>query len=86
MGSWNIIAILLPLIFCISCSFLVSISSPLKSMEPSSILPGGSGISRIMDRAVTLLPLPDSPTIPRVSPFPIEKLIPSTAGNTPSTV
>ena len=34
--------------------------------------------------AVTLLPDPDSPTIPSVWPLPSEKLTPSTAGTTPS--
>jgi len=31
--------------------------------------PGGSGIRRISDNAVTDFPEPDSPTIPRVSPL-----------------
>ena len=31
--------------------------------------PGGVGISRMMLSAVTLLPQPDSPTTPRVSPL-----------------
>ena len=36
------------------------------------------------ESAVTLLPQPDSPTMPSVSPAAIEKLTPSTARVTPS--
>ena len=36
---------------------------------PPTILPGGVGIRRMIDSAVTLLPQPDSPTMPSVSPF-----------------
>ncbi len=39
-----------------------------------------------MERAVTLLPLPDSPTIPIVSPASSENETPSTALTTPSWV
>jgi len=34
---------------------------PSNSIAPPAIRPGGSGIKRMMDRAVTLLPHPDSP-------------------------
>jgi hypothetical protein len=37
-----------------------------------------------MERAVTDLPQPVSPTRPRVSPFPMSKLTPSRALTTPS--
>ena len=37
-------------------------------------------------RQVTLLPQPDSPTMPSVFPFSTEKLTPSTAFTTPSSV
>src|SRR5688500_6187814 len=40
----------------------------------------------MMERAVTLLPLPDSPTIPIVSPASSENETPSTALTTPSWV
>jgi hypothetical protein len=40
----------------------------------------------MMERAVTLLPLPDSPTIPIVSPGSSENETPSTALTTPSWV
>ena len=41
---------------------------PSKMISPATILPGGFGMSRVSDRAVTLLPQPDSPTRPSVSP------------------
>ena len=37
------------------------------------------GFSPMIVRQVTLLPEPDSPTMPSVSPFSTEKLTPSTA-------
>ena len=47
------------------------------------MFPGGLGISRKIDRAVTVLPEPDSPTRPRISPRRSEKETPSTAFRTP---
>ena len=43
-------------------------SSPLKKISPATILPGGLGIRRMIDSPVMLLPQPDSPTTPSVSP------------------
>ena len=40
----------------------------------------------ITERLVTLLPDPDSPTMPRVSPLRSSKLTPSTAFTMPSSV
>ena len=48
-------------------------------MRPPAIRPGGC-TSRMIDSAVTDLPLPDSPTRPSVSPARISKLTSSTAG------
>src|SRR3972149_8265648 len=48
--------------------------------------PGGWGMSRMMLSAVTLLPHPDSPTTPSVSPLSMWRLTPSTARITPSSV
>ena len=45
---------------------------------PSRISPGGS-ISRMIESALTDLPLPDSPTSPRVWPVSSSKSTPSTA-------
>src|SRR4051812_40695775 len=46
----------------------------------------GSRIRRMIESAVTLLPDPDSPTIPSTSPARRLKLSPSTARRTPSSV
>ena len=47
--------------------------------------PGGC-TRRMIDSAVTDLPLPDSPTSPSVSPAPISKLTSSTAVTAPAGV
>src|SRR5699024_11800027 len=47
---------------------------------------GGDGLSCINDCARTLLPLPDSPTIPNVFPGLISNDTPSTAFTTPDEV
>ena len=41
---------------------------PSKRIAPPTMRPGGVGTSRMIDSAVTLLPQPDSPTTPSVSP------------------
>ncbi len=48
--------------------------------------PGGMAISFNMLMAVTVLPQPDSPTTPTVSPRPIVMSTPSTARTTPLSV
>ena len=53
--------------------------APSSRIEPATMRPGGSGISRISESAVMLLPQPDSPTIARVSPAATSKSTPSTA-------
>jgi hypothetical protein len=68
MGSWNTMEIWAPRTWRISSSLSSSRSRPLKLMTPSTILPGGSGIRRKMDMALTDLPQPDSPTMATVSP------------------
>src|SRR5260370_24219930 len=50
------------------------------------MLPGGSGMSRNSDMAVTDLPQPDSPTMASVSPSSTWKETPSTARLIPSGV
>src|SRR5688500_8137210 len=45
--------------------------------------PGGCGTSPMMESAVTLLPQPDSPTMPRVRPGSSLKSTPSTARTSP---
>ena len=59
-----------------------SSSRPLNRMLPPAMRPGGC-TSRMIDSAVTDLPLPDSPTSPSVSPARISKLTSSTAGAGP---
>ena len=49
-------------------------------------MPPGGSIRRMIESAVTDLPLPDSPTTPSVPPFSIEKSTPSTARMTPPCV
>ena len=41
---------------------------PSKRISPLAILPGGIGIRRMIESPVMLLPQPDSPTTPSVSP------------------
>ena len=84
-GSWKIIAISLPRIRRISPSGSDSTSRPSNQISlPSPISAGGMSSRRMIVIAVTLLPDPDSPTIPSVCPRPSEKLTPSTAGTVPS--
>jgi hypothetical protein len=64
----KIIDIRFPRMPRILSSSSASRSVPSSVTEPPTILPGGSGTSRMIDSADTLLPQPDSPTIASVSP------------------
>jgi hypothetical protein len=66
---------------CISRSDFVSRFSPANQISPPTMRAAG-GSKRRMDMDVTVFPLPDSPTIPRVSPSLSVKLTPSTAFTT----
>ena len=55
-------------------------------MLPATIRPGGIWISFSTVIAVTVLPQPDSPTTPRVSPRSMVRSTPSTARTMPSSV
>ena len=82
IGSWKIIAISWPQTWRI-CDVDRPISScPSNFTDPSRIrlLPASSPIT---DRDSTVLPEPDSPTMPSVRPRSSEKLTPSTARTTP---
>ena len=68
MGSWKIMAMSLPLMPCIRFSETSSRFCPSKRISPSGYEAGGLGLSCITESAGTLLPEPDSPTIPNVSP------------------
>ena len=85
IGSWKIIAMSLPRISRSRDGLALSRSSPLKSASPIDVVLR-LGLRPMIVRQVTLFPEPDSPTIPSVSPFSIEKLTPSTALTTPSPV
>ena len=82
-GSWKIMAIFLPRTCRISSSDSLVRSSPSSSTSPETIRAAGLGMMRSRERAVMVLPQPDSPTMPRVSPSRNWKLTPSTALVTP---
>ena len=84
IGSWKIIAMSLPRTWRISSSVRSSRSRPSNRISPVGISAGGMSSRRMIDSDVTLLPQPDSPTMPSVSPRMIEKLTPSTARTVPS--
>jgi hypothetical protein len=66
-----------------SCSVLLPTrSSPSKRMLPPTMRAGGRRICMIAF-ATVLLPQPDSPASPRISPVPIVRSMPSTARTRP---
>ena len=68
MGSWKIMEIWSPRIWRIRSSGSFRRSWPSSRISPETIFPG-NGTRRRMDKPVTLLPHPDSPTSPIISPF-----------------
>src|SRR5512132_1092820 len=76
-------AICLPRICLSSSPCILSRFSPWNRASPETLPPRASPM---IDRQVTLLPEPDSPTIPRVWPRSREKLTPSTALTMPSSL
>ena len=86
MGSWKIMEISSPRICRSRFSGSLQRSSPRYKISPSMIRPGGSLMRRRMEREVTDLPQPLSPTMASVSPSRRVKSRPSTAGTTPSSV
>jgi len=73
IGSWKIIAILFPRIWCNFSRSSFSRSSPSSPFSENKILPelylaGGEGISCKTERAVIVFPEPDSPTTATISP------------------
>src|SRR5690606_4346780 len=84
-GSWKIMAMRLPRQRRSSRSDLPARFSPNSRISPATMRPG-CGTKPMMDRAVMLLPQPDSPTTPTVSPGYSWKLTPSTALTTPRSV
>ena len=86
IGSWKIIPILLPRIWRTSSSSILITSSPSKMISPDTIFPGGLGIKRKIERALTVFPQPLSPTNPTISPGWMSYETPATACTTPSSV
>jgi len=86
IGSWKIMEMRCPRRLFISCSERDVSSVPSKRIEPWAMRPVSGGIRRRMESAVTDLPQPDSPTMPRVSPRATSNDTPSTARTTPSRV
>ncbi len=82
MGSWKIMATSPPRYSSSSPEVIVTTSRFLNKIWPPEILPG-SGTRLRIESAVIDLPLPDSPTMPSVSPASISKLTPSTARTVP---
>ena len=80
-GSWVIIAILVPR--HLVGADLAPSSAPSKQTVPSVTRPG-CGISRMIARAVSDLPEPDSPTRPTRSPAPIARETSRTTSPVPS--
>ena len=68
MGSWKIMEMSRPRMACISFSLFSVSSSPQKRMEPPSFSRPPPGSSLVTAKAVMDLPLPDSPTRPRICP------------------
>ena len=83
-GSWKIIEMRAPRILDISSSLLPISSSPLSLTEPETR--ALSSRSPMSESAVTDLPEPDSPTIPRVRPPQRSKFTSRTAWTTPASV
>ena len=85
IGSWKIIAISSPRIARSFFGLIPIRFWPFQSASPLEIV-----VLRLFRpmivRQVTLLPQPDSPTMPSVLPFSTEKLTPSTALTIPSSV
>ncbi len=78
MGSWKIIWIFCTTSASSSCAILPLIFLPLNRISPAL-----AGAIRTMARPIVVLPEPDSPTRPKVSPLRMKKLTFFTAVNRP---
>ncbi len=85
IGSWKIIAMRSPRIARIRFGVARRRSAPSNRISPPATRPGGA-TRPMIESAVTLLPQPDSPTMPSVRPASSAKLTPSTALNVPASV
>ena len=86
IGSWKTMAISSPRTSRISRSESGSRSRPSNITVPETMRPGGDGTSRITASDVTVLPEPDSPTMPSISPGRTLKLTLSTTVAGPASV
>ena len=86
IGSWNTMAMPGPRIRCIRASDSSVSTWPAKRTSPVATRAGGRGSRPMTVRAVTLLPEPDSPTMPRISPASRLKVTSSTAVISPRAV
>src|SRR3954469_9346262 len=86
IGSWKTIATSLPRTRRSSRFFSLNRSRPWNIAVPLTTRPGGWGIRPSSASVETLLPEPDSPTIPSVSPGKRSYETPSTAWTIPSSV
>ncbi len=77
MGSWNTMAMSSPRTRRISASESARTSRPFSSTRPPVRL-ASRGVRRMIDKALTLLPEPDSPTSATVSPGATENETPCT--------
>src|ERR1700736_613708 len=82
IGSWKTIATFAPRSRRSRSSDAPTSSWPRKRIDPPTMRPGGPTRPRI-EKPVTVLPEPDSPTSPSTSPRSTVKLAPSTARTAP---
>ncbi len=71
IGFWNTMAMSRPRIAQSAFSSRARRSRPANVSRVADMLAGGDGKRRMIARQSTDLPLPDSPTMPSVSPAPI---------------
>jgi hypothetical protein len=83
IGSWNTIAMRRPRNARRAPGARPTSSWPASEIEPATIRPGGSTSPRI-EKPVTVLPEPDSPTSPTTSPAPTSNDTSSTAFSIPA--
>ena len=84
IGSWKIIAMRLPRMRAHLGFVELEEVAALEAHAAADGARGRGGSSRMIDSAVTLLPQPDSPTMPSVSPAWTSNDTPSTARTMPS--
>ena len=84
-GSWKIMPTFVPRSLRTDAGGISVRSSPSRSIDPEDTRPPW-GSRPISDRAVMVLPEPDSPTTPRVSPALTTRSTPDSARTTPERI